>query len=198
MGLLGGSTPTRQIVDLDPGTSSLLTQEMNRSFRPDAEIAAEQNAGVAGSGKVAGLTSDIQQRVAKTGEDPGMMHAIRNQYNNLAHKDIQSVIRNNQINAPMERNDLLNQAAAHTMALGRVQTDSFIKLQEANMMADQARARALSSVLEGVGAIGGMMMAGRGQQQPRQQQRNINDFATQGMSEGQKPVYSGETPEGIG
>lgn len=165
------SDPTREEVGLDADTTRLLRGAKDRATTSVEDIAGQLNAGIGGSEKSVGLDSvqNTEQRSAKTGEDFGMMNAIRNQYKNLAQKDIQSVIRQNKTNAPLARGNMVNNLQAYMTAQGQLQTESAVKLMQANMMAEQARAGALRSILGGAGQMIGMGMASRQPSQPQSQ-----------------------------
>lgn len=191
-GLFGESDPKREIIPLDADTQNLINAASKRSQQSDSALAGDLNAGVTQSIQSTGLTSpdQTQQRAAQTGEDFGMMNAIRNQYKGIANKDINSVVRKNNSNVPLLRSNLLSQASAYNQAQTQVQTDAFVKLQEANMMADQARANALRGVLGGVGAMVGAVAAGNGNRRRPQQQRSGGE-SMDGMQMGGGAMDSG-------
>lgn len=164
MGFFGLTDDSIQpgIAQIDPKTQSLIKDEFSHATSSNGDISKQLNSGIAASADRAGLSADQSARAAQTGENPGMFDAIRNQYRNIAQKDIRTITQKNDNTIPLQRDNWIKQATAHMMAQSQVQTEANSKLQQANMMADQARAQALNSILGAGGMAGGTAMANRG------------------------------------
>lgn len=158
--LFGGSNgPSYNVVPLDPGTQKLINTQASTATDPNA--AAKLNAGVAEAGNQ-GMETEAQanQKAASSGESPGMLQAIRNQYNQQAGKSIQNLIRGNQVNADIVRGQWMSDAAKSAIAQQKVQTQNYENLSNAMNAVEMARAQALSQILGVGGMVAGGYMAG--------------------------------------
>lgn len=160
---LGGDGPTYNVVPLDGGTQKLIGDAQTRSGRSDAAIAAEANQGVSEAGNQA-LQSDqsMNQKAAGSAQDPGMLQAIRNQYNQVAGKSINNVVKQNQLHSSFMRAQMMQDSAHAALAQQQVETQNYTAFTQAMNQAEMARSQVLSSVLGVAGMAGGMAMSGGG------------------------------------
>lgn len=193
MGLLGGlitgDAPSLVTVDLDPGTKKLIGDQYKHATQSDAQLAGEANQGVAQAGGMMNQTPQQMQQAA-AGMGGGYSDAIRNQYNQVAGKNINSIVNTNNTNTSLRRAHMLQTAASSAMAQQRVETQNYEEQMKAMMQAEQSRAQVLSSVLGlagvGVGLWGanGFKMPGGGQKAPGASADNLgsNDVHQQQAS----------------
>lgn len=170
MGLLdsltGGDSPTLNVVPLDSGTTKLISDQQTRAQQSSGDLAAQANAGVKDSGNQM-LQSDqsLNQEAAKSGQNPSMLSAIRNQYNNVAGKGIQQIVNKNTNNTSMARAQLIQEAAKSQMAQQQVETQNYQELANAMNQAEAARAQVLNSIFGAAGTAGGMYLGKSGRRQ---------------------------------
>lgn len=179
--MFSGKGPDYTAVPLDAGTSELIHQNTLSATQTPEQIAARSNAGIQGaSGE--GLQSDqqLQAHAAATGQNPAMLAAIRNQYGQAAQKGVNSIVKQNEINAPLTKADYLQKAAQMAQAKMNVATQNYEGLTDAYNQNMAARAQVISSVFNVAGAGGGAAMSGQFNKMPgRGQQQNTNAFAGQ-------------------
>lgn len=161
----GGKGVSYTPVDIDPKTQKLIDDSVTRATASNEEIAGKLNQGVNDTGNQALQTDQsLKQEAAQTGQDPSMLQAIRNQFNQSAGKGIQRIISNNNNQAQLTKANWLQQSAQYSMAQQNVATQNFAALTQAYSDSQMARAQLISSVLSLGGTAGGMMM-GRSQSQ---------------------------------
>jgi hypothetical protein len=170
----GGGGPGLDVVPLDPGTNKLIGDSVARSGRSDAAIGAEKNTGVQDAGGQ-GMQSagDLKAQAAGTGQDSGMLDAIRKQYNNVAGSQINKIVQNNQMTAGLTRAHALQQSAHAALAQQQVETQNYEALSNALNSAEMARAQVLSNVLGTAGMGAGMYLGSR---RPKTEAETINQF----------------------
>lgn len=152
----GGDTPTLKQAALDSGTVNQINKAVADAGQSDNEMLARYSAGVADAGKQAGQSEDqANQRAAQTGENNGLMQAIRNQYNQLGNKGVNRVATANQLNLPFQRSHAIDLATKAAFAQKQVETQNNMALMQASNDAEIARANVLYGVLSGAGTLGG-------------------------------------------
>lgn len=176
LNLFGNDGPTYKTVELDAGTKQLIDQKQQRALASNQEVANELNAGVREAGEQALQTTEqVNERAAQTGEDPGMLKAIQNQYRKVADDSIGRVVRANENNASMIRAQRLESAAKAALAKQNVETQNYSNLMNAMNQAEMARAQLLSSIFSTGGMAAGMFMANR-KKGPVTESDTINSF----------------------
>ena len=184
MGLLdsftGANSPTLNVVPLDDGTQKMISNQNKRALTTD--LSAQQNNGVkAAGGQMAQTDQSLGQDAARSGQDPAMLGAIRNKFNNVAGKDIQQLVAKNNSNVALKRADLLQQAAKSQLVQQQVETQNYTELANAMNQAEAARAQVLSSVFGAAGTAAGMYMGRKGGGSQRPNTSSDSMFAQQGQ-----------------
>lgn len=183
----GGNAPDYRAAQLDPGTKKLIQDSINRGTASDQKLSAELNQGV-GSAQLGQSDQGLKQEAAASGQNPAVLSAIRNQYNQAAGKSIQGLVEKNNLNMGMVRNQRLQMAAQAAMAKMGVETMNYEKLQEANMTAEMARGQALTGILQMGGMVGGAAMGGGmggGMMGGGQKQQSHSGYGASGFSSDQ-------------
>lgn len=187
-----GQGVTANVVPLDDQTNQLISAGVNRATAPSDQVANNLNAGVGDStSSLAGPSVD--QRAAKTGENAPMLQAIKNQYNQVAGKDIQRITNQNRINADVTKSQWLKQYAAGAMAQQNVATQNYASLTNAYNQSQMARAQVLSSIL-GLGGVAVGIGASRG----RRSSGSMGGSALREPQLGESAVPQGEYYGGQG
>lgn len=190
--MLNGKGVDYNAVPLDQGTIGVINANAGHALQGQDALAAEHNAGIVGAGPGGqGLQSDqqMQSQGAATGQDPAMLRAIRNQYGQQAQKGINTIVKQNQINAPLTQGNELHQAGMMAQAQQNVATQNYEALTDAYNQNMAARAQVISSVFNVMGAGGGMAMNGQFKKPGQsgggqgQGQQNYNNFNTGGGDE---------------
>jgi len=161
-GALGynSSSPNLSVVPLDTGTQNIIGKQISQATQSPDQTVAQLNQGVSGAGTSA-LQNEAQgtQEAARSGQSPGMLQAIRNQYSGLAGQNIRNTLDQGKYNAIAQQAQWQQQAARSMLAQQQVETQNYTMLSQAMMQAEAARAQALSSILGAAGTIGGYAMA---------------------------------------
>lgn len=172
--LFGSKGVSYTPAEIDPKTQQLINDSVTRAAAPTSEVADKLNQGVNQAGNQA-MQSDqqMQQQAAQTGQDPSMLQAIRNQFNQSAGKGIQRIVNTNNNQAQLTKASWLQQAYQHSMAQQQVATQNYEALTQAYSNAQMARGQVLASIFSLGGTAGGMAM-----QQSRK--GGFKDYGTSG------------------
>lgn len=148
-GLFGGGGPQQNIVPLDSGTSELLNSGVNRvANQTPGQLAGENNQAAQTAAKSFQQSpAQTSQQAAQTGSNPAMLQAIRNQYQGMAGKDTNQLMRQNQINAQFQHGQMLSDYARSALAQQQVQTQNYEQLSNAYQQNTMARGQMISSLI---------------------------------------------------
>jgi hypothetical protein len=148
-GLFGGG-PQQNIVPLDSGTSELLNSGVNRvANQTPGQLAGENNQAAQTAAKSFQQSpAQTSQQAAQTGSNPAMLQAIRNQYQGMAGKDTNQLMRQNQINAQFQHGQMLSDYARSALAQQQVQTQNYEQLSNAYQQNTMARGEMISSLID--------------------------------------------------
>ncbi len=162
MGLFGDA-PERQTVLLDPTAKRLIDDQSARASESDKQIAGHLNQGVeVNANQMLQGDQSLQEQAAGSAQDPAMLQAIRNQYNQKAGNEINQVVKQNEMSTSLRRNHMMQQRASYHVAQQNIETQNYMALTKAMNDADAARAQVLNSIFGAVGMAGGMYAASRG------------------------------------
>lgn len=146
----GGDGPTRQIVELDPGTLQSIEDQSAQAARPVEEFNKEISQGVGEQGFTQGSSMP----------DPYLGEAIRQKYRSMARQDLDSIRLQNETQAKFRKSQQLQRSFKMQMAKQNVQTANYEALARANMEAEMARSQVLMNVLGIGGRFAGMYAGG--------------------------------------
>ena len=190
MGLFTGDGPSRTIVGLDPTTNKLINTQINQATDPNLSQTLQSGAAQSGQNMLQTDTGATQE-AAGMGQNPAMMQAIRNQYNNVAGKHINQLMQQSNNTSEITRAAMLQRAQASAHASAQVQISNYERMVDAMNNAEMARAQTISGIL-GLGGMAAGMAMGRGRRQGRamsmdefnsldRPQGNMSDQSTDSM-----------------
>jgi hypothetical protein len=158
--LITGGPPSATSVPLDPGTQKIVHDQYVQASDPN--LGAKITAGSEqGANAVLGGGKTVDQQAASSGwQNPAMLQAIRNQYQNAAKGGISQVMKTAANQLPFQRDQMTTRAAGSALAMNNIEMQNNEMQMEAQFNAEIARAQVLQAILGGVGMGMGYKMAG--------------------------------------
>jgi hypothetical protein len=183
-----------------PGAQGLINTGAGRAMQDVDSFANRTNAGAAERANTLGSSDQsLNQEAASTAQDPAYMKALRNSYSGQASAGIESLKKQNHLQAQFQKSEDLRRMAM--MALGQQQaiTANYGAVTNAYIANEQARAQMVSQVFGAVNTFQGINAANKkgNQNADMDGAQGINQYFNNSNSRLQMPngYVSGQAPQ---
>lgn len=164
-GLAGEAPAAPDQVQLDPGTASLLNNQVAKAQAPASEYQGMLQRNTEGAQRVLGQS---QQRAGQTAAGlaipPGQLEAGRRLYSSYANKEINRLTEQNEMKGKLMKADYMNSVAKSLMAQRQAEVNYYQTLTDAYKQQEASRAQMIASIFQTGSTVAGMYAANRGGQ----------------------------------
>lgn len=196
LGLYAEAPDAPGYVPLDPRTQQLLGEMKDRSNQSVDQMTNEAHQRIDQGRSMGQSDQQVAQQAASTGQDPAMLNAIRNQYQQQAEGYLGTEKAKASLDAQMYKHELLKRQSIMAMAEQGARINQQKFLANAFAQQEQARAQFVSSMFQT--ASFAMIMKGKGKaKEPTSDsglQRNTGGY----LSGPQEPNYGSYLGNGYG
>lgn len=151
----------RGVPELDATTQELIKRQSERANVSDAQLEAQDMAGMDQSGAAGQATQDVGGFSGSLGGDTATLSkALSNRANKIYDRELADAKRTYKSNMPLRRAELAERARAGSMMQHSIASENYARIQQQQADRAAARGQAIGQILGIAGMVGGAMIGG--------------------------------------